>query len=87
MSLKEKLKDFPEEILLADGFDEAFIGIGWQFVTPVAVYDKARCIEILKSQGMDEIDAIEYFEFNVAGAYAGEQTPIFLEKTEELIDY
>jgi hypothetical protein len=29
--------------------------------------------------GMDDIEAIEYFDFNVSGAWVGENTPIFLE--------
>jgi len=66
--------------LLADGLDEAFIGIGWQFNTPLAVYDRDKCIEILESQGMTPEEAQEYFYFNTQGAYVGEQTPIFIEK-------
>jgi hypothetical protein len=66
--------------LLADGLDEAFIGIGWQFNTPLAVYDRDKCIEILESQGMTPEEAQEYFYYNTQGAYVGEQTPIFLER-------
>lgn len=83
MSLKEKLDEHIGDdysILLADGLDEAFIGIGWQFNTPLAVYDRDKCIEILESQGMLPEEAQEYFYFNTQGAYVGEQTPIFLEK-------
>ena len=49
MSLKEKLDEYIGDdysILLADGLDEAFIGIGWQFNTPLAMYDRDKCIEI-----------------------------------------
>lgn len=83
MNLKEKLNEHIGDdysILLADGLDEAFIGIGWQFNTPLAVYDRDKCIEILESQGMTPEEAQEYFYFNTQGAYVGEQTPIFLEK-------
>ena len=83
MSLKEKLNEHIGDdysILLADGLDEAFIGIGWQFNTPLAVYDRDKCIEILESQGMTPEEAQEYFYFNTQGAYVGEQTPIFIEK-------
>ena len=55
MSLKEKLNEHIGDgysILLADGLDEAFIGIGWQFNTPSAVYDRGKCIGILEAQGM-----------------------------------
>ena len=83
MSLKEKLDEHIGDdysILLADGLDEAFIGIGWQFNTPFAVYDRDKCIDILESQGMTPEEAQEYFYFNTQGAYVGEQTPIFLER-------
>jgi hypothetical protein len=83
MNLKEKLNEQIGDdysILLADGLDEAFIGIGWQFNTPLAVYDRDKCIEILESQGMTPEEAQEYFYYNTQGAYVGEQTPIFLER-------
>ena len=83
MNLKEKLDEHIGDdysILLADGLDEAFIGIGWQFNTPLAVYDRDKCIEILESQGMTPEEAQEYFYYNTQGAYVGEQTQIFLER-------
>jgi hypothetical protein len=66
--------------LLADGFEDALVGFGYQFTHPVAVYNKDKCIEILMDRdGMDDTEAIEYFDFNVSGAWVGENTPIFLE--------
>ena len=70
------------ECLLADGFDEALIGISGG-MNPVAVYDIPKCIEILEKQFQDDsedpqLDAIEYFEINVIGSYVGEKTPIFI---------
>jgi hypothetical protein len=63
-----------EQLLKADGFDEAIIGIDEQ--TMRLIYSTSKCIEIL-SRDMDEEDAIEYFNFNVKGSYVGEQTPIW----------
>ena len=68
-----------ENVLLADGFEDAFVGIGRQFGNPIAVYDREKCIEILM-EDMSGEEAEEYFSFNVEGAYVGEQTPIFLER-------
>jgi hypothetical protein len=73
------LKDREESFLLADGLEEAFLGIGYQFTTPIAIYSKKKAIQHFMEQGMDEEQAYEYFDYNVAGAYVGEQTPIFLE--------
>jgi hypothetical protein len=69
-----------ENLLLADGFEKAFLGIGRQFGKPLAIYDKEKCLEILMEDGMDYEEAVDYFSFNVEGSYVGEQTPIFLEK-------
>lgn len=70
-----------EEITLADGFADAFLGIGRQFNKPIAVYSRRKCIEILM-RDMDEEQAEEYFDFNLAGAWIGETTPIYLEELE-----
>ena len=82
----ENLLSDDETVLLADGFEDAFIGIGRQFNTPIAVYSRERCIKILMEDMsyMSYDEAEEYFAFNVAGAYVGESTPIFLETHEDL---
>jgi hypothetical protein len=80
-TLKEKIIDIlgeDENFLLADGFDDAFVGIGRQFGRPIAIYDKLKCIDILQ-EDMSYDEAEEYFRYNVEGAYVGENTPIFLE--------
>ena len=69
-----------EGALLADGFEDALIGYGYQFNYPIAVYSRKRCINILMDDGIIEYEeATEYFDFNVAGAYVGESTPVFLD--------
>lgn len=82
-NIKDLLENYlgdDETILLADGFEDAFIGIGRQFGNGLAVYDRFKCIQILIEEGMTEEEAEEYFQFNVEGAYVGENTPIFLEQ-------
>jgi hypothetical protein len=68
-----------ETVQLADGFEDAFVGIGRQFGKPMAVYNKLKCIELLIKEGMSEEEADEFFSFNVESAWVGENTPIFLE--------
>jgi hypothetical protein len=82
MTLQQKINDYLEDesILLADGFDEAFIGVARQFTNIFAVYDREKCIEILTANGITEDEAEEYFQFNVEGAYVGESTPAFLKR-------
>jgi len=83
-SLREKIDNwvgefYPDsEILIADGFEEAFVGVAVQFDKPLAIFDRQKCIEILM-RDMSEDEAYEYFEFNVSGAYVGENTPAFME--------
>jgi hypothetical protein len=75
---------YEQGILLADGFENAFMGIGRQFTRPVAIYDRNKCIDILINRdGMNIDEAEEYFEYNVQGAYVGDDTPIFMEKLPE----
>ena len=83
MNIEEKkdyIAQYNPEALLADGFEDALIGVGQQFNKTLAVYDRQRCIEILMERdGMSDEEAVEYFEYNVTGAWVGEYTPIFLE--------
>jgi len=76
--VKEILASMDEQILLADGFEEALIGYAEIFNRTIALYDREKCIEILVARdGMTHDDALEYFNFNVTGAYVGEKTPGF----------
>ena len=88
-NIKEWVSDYNEEALLADGFDSAILGMCEIFGTsPVVAYDRDKCIEILMADFAQNIDkdddedlytmAVEYFEYNVAGSYVGEYTPVFL---------
>jgi hypothetical protein len=67
--------------LKADGFDAAIIGI--DMASERLVYDKRKMVEILTEE-MSEEDAIEYLEFNTWGAYVGEQTPIYVDRLEDV---
>ena len=69
---------FEEEILKADGFDEAVIGIDEKSMR--LIYSVRKCIEILiTKEDMTLEDALEHFSFNVSGSYVGEKTPIWCE--------
>jgi len=81
--IETSFPDYTDKILLADGFDDAFIGVGEnENGNPVAVYSIEKCLDILADQFSDqddpETDAIDYFEFNVRGSYVGEFTPMFI---------
>jgi hypothetical protein len=77
-ALDRWLEDTESEVLLANGFDDALVGVAQVFNRLIAIYDRAECLKILESQGMDPDEAEEYFEFNTQGAYVGEGTPGYL---------
>jgi len=66
---------FPEdEFLIADGFNDAIIGVDSDSMR--LIYSVTKCVEIL-SKDMSEEEAVEYFDYNVRGSYVGEKTPIW----------
>lgn len=84
--MKTKIHDYIEEyfphdidkILLLDGYEEAFVGVVESFgFQPKACYNYDKCIEMLM-EDMSYEEAVEYFEFNIGGAYVGENTPAFV---------
>lgn len=73
-----KLEDLPDGAVIADGLDDAIIGITTR---GIVVYSFDKCIEILMNRDdMGPDEAIEYFYFNIECAYVGEKTPIFIEQ-------
>lgn len=80
------------EIILADGFEDAYMGLATQYTkTPLALYDRNKCIDILVNRdGMSEEEAEEYFQYNVEVAWVGDNTPMFLQPlnfTKEMENY
>ena len=71
-----------EEMLKADGYDEAIIGQAYVWRNNgqfnVFVYDAEKIRSILIKGGMDSDEAREFIEFNIEGAYVGDYTPIFV---------
>ena len=66
-----------DEPLKADGFDDAVIGTCYN--TGRIVYSIERMLAILMERdGMSMEEAIEFFDFNIAGAYVGEMTPMYV---------
>lgn len=76
LTIKEEILNryCDEDLLIADGFDDAIIGI--EENTMRIIYSISKCINILM-QEMEYEDAMEYFYNNVSGSYVGKQTPIW----------
>jgi hypothetical protein len=68
-------------------FDAAILGVAERIgMSPIVAYDTAKILDILcERDGMDDDEALEYFEFNIAGAYVGDRTPIFISRVESII--
>jgi len=85
--IREILEDENLDALLYDNMDEALIGVYRGDLcrrdmqnNSIAVYSYIKYIEIL-SREMSEEEAIEYFDFNVAGAYIGIYQPLIIDDT------
>jgi hypothetical protein len=72
-------------MLLADGYDSAIIGYAINPVSQknVVVYDVEKILKILFERDEMSIEqAEEFFNFNIVGSYVGEQTPIYVYKSD-----
>jgi len=67
-------------MLIADGFDEAVIGVVSVSSQPDRIcYDYKKCCEILmEREGWSSEEAEEWTQYNVVCAYVGEGTPAYL---------
>ena len=85
--IREQLSGhFGDDILFADGFDSAIVGIACGHDSGRVVYDYEKMIaSCMKEAGMTYEDSVEWIEYNTISAYVGEQTPIYLHKTKDLI--
>tara|TARA_R110000824_G_scaffold335513_1_gene522060 strand:+ start:194 stop:448 length:255 start_codon:yes stop_codon:yes gene_type:complete len=76
--IRKKLLEKYDELLFADNFDEAIIGVAYDGNTRV-VYDINKMIEIfVKDNNAKYEEAVEFLEFNTLFAHVGDQTPIYV---------
>jgi hypothetical protein len=80
--MREILTEENPLALLADGFEGAAVGVARRCGQPtLAVYDDCKAIALLADKnGMTPEEATEFFEFNVAGSWNGENSPIWLSR-------
>lgn len=63
-------------------FDPAVLGLAMRndFDRPVVVYNIARIISILiETHDWTKEEALEFFEYNIQGAWYGDSTPVFID--------
>ncbi len=70
------------DALLADGFDDCIEGLCLQFgQLPIVAYNYEKCVNLLiERDGMSRLEAEEYIDFNVIGAYLGPNSPVFIKR-------
>jgi hypothetical protein len=75
-------------MLIADGLDEAIIGQVSSFGREdILLYSVKKIIDILvERDGMSPDEALEFYDFNIAGAYLGEGMPAFLDDLGEQVN-
>jgi len=75
----DKLQEmYPDiELLQADGFDDAMIGV--EPLSGKVIYDIDKMVNVLINEGLSYEESIEYLDYNVLNAYVGEQTPIYIQ--------
>lgn len=79
--IKETIIDLygdTDEIVFADGLDEAIIGFEpneWK-----VVYSRTKCMNVLMEQeNIGEEEALEFLEYNTFNSYIGDKTPLWVE--------
>ena len=82
MGKREQLADrYSNDLLFADGYDSAIIGVAIGFDSERVVYDVEKMIEVcMKDANIPYEEASEWLEYNTFGAYVGDNTPIYMEK-------
>lgn len=67
-----------EEFVIADGFDDAIIGVDEEHGR--IVYDIDQVITILMRDDMSMDEAYDFYYYNIVGSYVGEKTPVFVKQ-------
>ena len=75
--LQQITEDFPEETFLyPTGYEDCVVGL--EYSNNILVMDANKIIDkLINEDEMTEIDAIEHFEYNIAGS-KGEGFPIYI---------
>lgn len=71
-------QDGTDTVMIADGWAQAMVGLTNDEL-PRLVYSVTRIVRTLVVRdGLSPDEAQEHFESNIAGAYVGPQTPLYI---------
>jgi hypothetical protein len=80
--MRERIsEDYPDLLVMEpDYLDAAIVGVVRRIGLEAVCYNTDKVIELLMEHDkMSYEEALEYFEYNMIGAWVGEHTPVFLE--------
>lgn len=82
----EQISEINPEALVCDGFDDAIIGMADRInLGPLVAYSVEKILDtLINRDGMTYEEAVEYYEFNIVGAWFGEFTPVFITNYENI---
>ena len=87
MTMRDWIDQYADDcgvpLVLYDGFDSCIIGVGVQTSGMFVVYDQDKVLVTLEDEFEDETAALDWFEFNMACAWLGDHTPVFLVRPSE----
>jgi hypothetical protein len=79
------LWEYDDELVALTGYDDCILGIVSRIdFSPIICYDTEKVIKRLMRDKMTYEEAVEFFEFNIIGAYFGSRTPCFMGKLDQL---
>lgn len=88
MDLPDIIADLYPDCLAMDPagtYDGCIMGVVHAFGRePCIAYNYEKVLARLVVGGMDEDEAVEFFEFNIVGSYVGPATPVFVETFEDV---
>ena len=82
MNIREQIAEEYPDLLVMDPeyLDKAIIGVATRIGLEAVCYNKDKVISLIMGHdNMSYEEALEYFEYNMHGAWVGEHTPVFLE--------
>jgi len=80
---EEYAQQYGDDLLFADGFDEAIIGITLGTLNRVVYDAHMMATKLVVDHKMDYPEAWEYLEFNTFCAYVGDQTPVYVWRCQQ----
>jgi hypothetical protein len=80
MGIRQELcEHYGDDMLFADGYDDAIIGVCTGHDSGRVAYDIHKMVSVcINDMGITESEAWEWLEFNTFCAYVGKNTPLYI---------